>query len=268
MMSSVNYQQETQHTFLPALLAFVRFSIWSLFNALFLLFVGQDSAFMDKFPIHVVEVTHEDETVTKPSVPIIETCGGNSECHQENLTQELVMFAQEGSSIDATFVQAPLPEKKKNNQRRKKEKTPKKDSAHAVGKDQPKSVDEAEWTTVASKRTSNPAKLPKEKEVKPQEQKKAEKQKKNTPKKETAQPKQSKAQKLESGKPKSLKAEAPVLHIQHAPIAHSMLKRNYHVAVDVPLVKPIRQPIGPPTTGGFGFSSEYRKSRMSAVMAH
>jgi len=264
MMESFNYREESQNTFFPTLLAFVRFSIWSLFNALFILFVGQETASMEKFPSFHVEVDQGDETVTKPSVPIIETQCGNEECHHEILTHELVMYTEQGSSIDATFVSAPLPEKKKNI-RRKKVKTPKAESAPAVAKEQPKPVEE-DWIVVASKRTSNPAaKLPKEKEVKPQEQKKAENKQKNTPKKE-AQPKQPKTQKSESGRIKLAKVEAVVP--QPSPIAHSMLKRNYHQVVDAPLVKPTRQPMGPPTNGGFGFSAEYRKSRMSAVMVH
>lgn len=268
MMDSAHYREEPTHTFFPSLLAFVKFSIWSLFNALFVMFIGQDSAFMDKFPSFHVELD-QDETVTKPSIRIIETqYGATEECHQEVLTQEVVMYTEEASTIDAVVLQATFPEKKKNNTRRKKAtKSPKSEVTQEVAKEQPKPTDEEEWIVVASKKTANPAKLPKQHESKPKEQKKVES-KKNSPKKEAQQPKPS-VQKEQPAKSKPSKAEAPVLpQQQHAPILHSMLKRNYHLPVETPLVKPVRQPIGPPTSGGFGFSSEYRKSRMSAVMAH
>lgn len=270
MMESVNHREESHNTFFPTLLAFVRFSIWSLFNAIFVLFVGQDSAFMDKFPTFHVELEQEDEKVTKPSMPIIEThYGGNEEYHQEILNQEMVMYTEVSSQIDAKLVPAPQAEKKKNNTRRKKVKTPKVEAKQGAQKEQSKPVEEDEWILVAPKKTATPAKPPKDKESKPKEQKNVESKKKNAPKSKEAAPQpKPKVQKVESARTKPSKVEAAVLHLQHAPIAHSMLKRNYHQAVEAPLVKPIRQPIGPPTSGGFGFSSEYRKSRMSAVMAH
>mmetsp|Transcript_2909 Transcript_2909/g.3891 ORF Transcript_2909/g.3891 Transcript_2909/m.3891 type:complete len:270 (+) Transcript_2909:228-1037(+) len=269
MMDSAHYREETTNTFFPSLLAFVKFSIWSLFNALFVMFVGHDSAFMDKFPSFHVELD-QDETVTKPSIPIIETqYGATEECHQEVLTQEVVMYTEEASTIDAVVLQTTLPEKRKNNTRRKKAaKSPKSEVTQEVVKEQPKPTDE-EWTVVASsKKTSNHAKLPKQNESKPKEQKKVES-KKNSPKKEAQQPKPKVQKEQQPAKSKPSKVEAPVLPQQQpAPVLHSMLKRNYHLPVETPLVKPVRQPVGPPTSGGFGFSSEYRKSRMSAVMAH
>jgi len=233
--------------------------LWSLLNALFLLFVGHESEYTDKFSTFNFHVEPQEQSPTKSVTHCVAESSSNEECHQEIIVTNIpgMVIYSEGVAIDT----APsLPEKQKNRRKRGK----KQKNLSEVPQKQSMEIHTASEVASISHKPSN--NLPNSNtQVKgPSERKKVNKDKEAQPKPKTN---SNNNMQMQQRSVKVGKAEAPVLPKEPSPThSHSMLKKNLSPFVEVPMVKPIRQPIGP-TIGSKGFSNEYRKSRVSAVMA-
>jgi len=299
-MEGARFKEETHFGTFPNMIAFVRFTLWSLMNSLFFLIMGQmfPTEHSEKYPgqfnpFEVSKIAHCD-VPQEESIPDLQTSkeetteqyfeqSDQQGRHSFNENEHQDDYKEPAEIIDAQVSEpsssAVKPQKRRRQRKPKKENTDGTRVEQGDGEVKQHDVDSSSNQLNVVKRNSSMQKSKKERDNRASNEQSSKLPKRKDLKcvrKAESWPLSNKEAQGNWSSRKTDKEEMELSEMQanrserRSSYSHSMLRKlTPPSSTSLPdlqevIIKPIRQPIGP-VLGHIGFSKEYRNSRRAAL---